>query len=290
MQFRELRQEDLSTNAWTSPIELRPDRWRDDHTRSAVAVDGRDVVAAGMIWTSRVHGDRYWVDIVVDPTRRREGIGTALFAHLSGLRKDDLAFMTRGYVDEERLAFADALGATTIQVVPPAVIDVAGRVALRPYDAVVPGREVPWSHLLEANAATYEWIHASWSPVAEGFAEALSEGLEDDLDLDATSVAVEASGRIRTVAMAYNDVVPPVITAETVARDEPEGERLVEACVRRALDVFAGRGVGEVEFDGHVSDPHFLPVWARLNPRGRWFRLVEIRPHPIAGSTRSPRE
>ncbi|GAB3927355.1 hypothetical protein GCM10027613_42960 [Microlunatus endophyticus] len=181
------------------------------------------MVAAGMIWTSRVHGDRYWIDLVVDPSRRREGIGTALFAHLSGLRKDDLAFMTRGYVDEERLAFADALGATTVQVVPPALIDVVGRFALRPYDAVVPGREVPWSRLLEANAATYEWIHASWSPVAEGFAEALNEGLEDDLDLDATSVAVDASGRIRAVAMAYNDVEPPVITAETVVRDEPEG-------------------------------------------------------------------
>lgn len=56
----------------------------------------------------------------------------------------------------------------------------------------------------------------------------------------------------------------------------PDGEHLVEACVRRSLDVLAQRGIADVEFDGHVSDPHFLPVLARLQPTGRWFRLVEI--------------
>lgn len=132
--------------------------------------------------------------------------------------------------------------------------------------------------LLEANAAIYEWIHACWSPVAPGFAVVLRQGVEDDLDLDATSVAVDDAGRIRAAALAYRDTVPPVVTAETVERDAPRGERLVEACIRATLDAFAERGITEVEFDGHVSDPHFLPVWARLRPGGRWFRFVEIPP------------
>ena len=46
--------------------------------------------------------------------------------------------------------------------------------------------------------------------------------------------------------------------------------------VRRSLEVLADRGTDVAEFDGHVSDPHFLPVWTRLSPDGRWFHLVEV--------------
>ncbi|MBO0812825.1 MAG: GNAT family N-acetyltransferase [Microlunatus sp.] len=286
MEFRELREEDLGSEAWFGKIELRPDRWRDEHTRSAVAVETGKPIAAGIIWTSRIHPDRYWIDIVVDPSRRRHGIGTAMFGHLTNLRHDDLPFKTRGYVDEQRMAFANALGARTIQVVPPALIDVSGRVVLRPHHAVGPGGSVSWAKLLEANASIYEWIHHSWSPVAPGFAGELNLGLEDHLDLDATSVAVDRSGRIRAAAMAYRAADTPVVTAESVAPDDPAGERLVEGCIRATLDTFAERGISEVEFDGHVSDPHFLPVWARLRPDGRWLRLVEIPPAGDHGGDR----
>ena len=40
--------------------------------------------------------------------------------------------------------------------------------------------------------------------------------------------------------------------------------------------MLAARGETDVVFDGHVSDPHFLPVWTRLGPTGRWFHLVEV--------------
>ena len=46
--------------------------------------------------------------------------------------------------------------------------------------------------------------------------------------------------------------------------------------LRRSLEVLADRGTDVAEFDGHVSDPHFLPVWTRLSPDGRWFHLVEV--------------
>lgn len=280
MQFTPLTQDAVdSAPEWMRAIPLRADGWRDEHTRSVLAREGEDVVAAGTLWTSRVHGDRYWCEIVVDPERRRAGIGRAVFAHLSRSRADDLPFITRGYVDEERVAFARALGGRTIQIVPPAEIAVSGRGALRTHTAVMSGADVPWADLAATNAEVYAWTHAPWSPVAADFADALNEDLGDELDVEATSVAV-VDGRIVATCMVYRDTTPPIITAETVAADTPDGERLVEACVRRSLDVLAGRGVTEVELDGHVSDPHLLPVWTRLSPMGRWFHLLEVDAAP----------
>ncbi len=185
--------------------------------------------------------------------------------------------MARGYVDEDALRFADALGAHTIQVVPPADVSPAARTALRPHPAVQPVHEIAWERILHANAATYAWTHAEWSPVASDFAAALSEDLEDELDLEASSAAI-VDGDIVALSLVYRDSTPPILTAETTSRAASDGERLVEASVRRSLDVLAGRGIDLVTFDGHVTDPHFLPVWARLAPAGRWFRLVEIPP------------
>jgi len=276
MRLRPFVEDDL-TLPFLGTVPFRPDRWRDAHTRSAVLeVDGHPV-AAGIMWTSRVHGDRYWVTIVVDPASRRRGCGTALFTHLSALRAAPLAFMTRGYVDDDALRFADALGARTIQVVPPADVSSSARTALRPHPAVRSARDVPWEDVLDANAAVYAWTHAAWSPVARNFATALSEGLDDDVDREASSAAV-VDGEIVALALVYGDSTPPILTAETTTRHTADGERLVEACVRRSLDVLGDRGVDLVTFDGHVSDPHFLPVWIRLAPTGRWFRLVEIPP------------
>ena len=45
----------------------------------------------------------------------------------------------------------------------------------------------------------------------------------------------------------------------------------------RAVDIpFMARGVERAEFDEHVTDPHFLPVWTRLAPTGDWFHVVEV--------------
>ncbi|RKS89435.1 hypothetical protein DEU37_1749 [Microbacterium sp. AG790] len=276
MRLRPFADDDL-TLPFLGTIPFRADRWRDAHTRSTVLeVDGHPV-AAGIMWTSRVHGDRYWLAIVVEPASRGRGYGNAVFAHLSTLRAAPLAFMTRGYVDDDALGFADALGARTIQVVPPADVTTASRAVLRPHPAVQSVRDLRWDDVLDANAAVYAWTHAAWSPVAPDFAAALSEDLEAEVDRDASSAAV-VDGAIVALALVYHDSTPPCLTAETTRRETADGERLIEACVRRSLDVLAARGVELVTFDGHVSDPHFLPVWARLAPSGRWFRLVEIPP------------
>ncbi|MFJ6678521.1 GNAT family N-acetyltransferase [Microbacterium sp. NPDC091382] len=276
MEFRPLRERDLtSIPAWLAGHELRPDLWRGEHTRAAVA-ETDEIVAVGIMWTSRVHGDRYWVDVVVHPGHRRRGIGTAMAHHLAALRAAPLALMTRGYVDDPGLAFADALGARTIQIVPPAKTTTAARTALRAGPATIAVGSVDRAVIEAANARIYEWTHASWSPVATGFADALNEDLWDEIDPEASSVVMDSTGRVLALALVYLDGETPLLTAETTDAATPDGERLVEACILRSLDVLSDRGVVDVEFDGHVSDPHFLPVLARVKPTGRWFRLVEI--------------
>jgi GNAT superfamily N-acetyltransferase len=278
VRFRPLTGSDLDGGPeWFGQVELRADQWRDADTRSAVAVDDRGaVVAVGILWTSRVHSDRYWADIVVDPAHRRAGLGTAMLGHLASLRARGIPFMTRGYVDSARLAFAFACGARTIQIVPPARVSTARRGALRPHDAVVAARRAPFAQVLAAHADMYEWIHRGWSPVSPGFASAVNAGLIDDLDLDASALALDGDGRVRALAAVYRDSDPPVVCAETTRPDQADGERLVEGCLRHALDALAERGVTGVDFDGHVSDPHFLPNWARLAPTGERFLLVEV--------------
>ncbi len=142
---------------WMRAIPLRADGWRDENTRSVLATEAGAPVAVGMIWTSRVHGDRYWFEIAVDPAFRMRGHARDMFSHLTSLRAVDIPFMARGYANEDRMTFLRALGARTSQIVPPAHIDVAARSNLRPHPAVQSGA---------------------------------NEGLEDDLDLEATSVAV----------------------------------------------------------------------------------------------------
>ena len=69
---------------------------------------------------------------------------------------------------------------------------------------------------------------------------------------------------MRALAAVYRDEDPPVVCAETTAPDVRDGERLVEGCLCFALDALAAQGVDEVRFDGHVTDPHFLPNWVKL--------------------------
>lgn len=278
MELRPLESSDLEdAPPWVADRTLRPDLWRDEHTRSVAARDEfGELVAVGIIWTSRVHGDRYWIDVAVHPDRRRRSIGTGVVRHLRGLRASPLAFMSRGFVDDPALAFADALGARTIQVVPPIEVSTSARLRLRADAATVAGSALSPDAIERANAAIYEWTHAAWSPVGPNFAVALNEDLWDELDLEATSVVTDEAGEVLAMSLVYCDSDPLIITSETVDPHEPEGERLVEVCVRRSLDVLAGRGQSRVEFDGHVTDPHFMPVLARLAPAGRWFRLVEM--------------
>lgn len=74
MEFSPLTQADIDgAAAWMRDIPLRADRWRGDDTRSLVATASGVPVAAGIMWTSRVHGDRYWFEIAVSPRASPSG-------------------------------------------------------------------------------------------------------------------------------------------------------------------------------------------------------------------------
>ncbi|MGO3648057.1 GNAT family N-acetyltransferase [Agrococcus casei] len=285
MRFRPLAEADIAMAAgWSDDLGLRVDRWRDAHTRSAVAVDAGDrVVAVGMMWTSRMHGNAYWLDVAVVPDRRREGLGTTMVHHLASLRHENLPLKNRGFEGDVGLAFADALGARTVQVVPPFTVSVSRRHSLSALGQHWRGSLVSASALSvqdveTANAETYEWTHEHWSPVGPGFASAVNDGLWEDLNIEATVFALDEAGQIAASAMVYAEDERPLIVTETTSREQQLGEAAVAACVHEALSRLAARGVDEIDFDGHVSDPHFMPALARLSPTGRWFRLFELVP------------
>lgn len=275
--YRALTETDLSSSPdWWEGRTLAQDLWRGDETRSAVALEGGEIVGAGAIWLSRVHDDRFWLEVVVHPAHRRRGVGSGMVRHLASLRCRDLPFAARGYVGDESLRFADALGAKTVQVIPPVRVDLKMRDALRSDSRVQPLAGVDRSRVEAAHADMYRWVHESWSPVRDGFADALNEDLWNEIDVDASSVAVDSAGDILALSLVFVDSDPALVVTETTSRAQPDGELLVEGCVRRSLDRLADRGHARVDFDGHVSDPHFLPTLTRLQPVGRWFRLVEI--------------
>jgi hypothetical protein len=56
------------------------------------------------------------------------------------------------------------------------------------------------------------------------------------------------------------------LVSETVRRAEPDGVALVAAVVADAVRRLADAGVREVEFDGHVTDPHLDPVTRTFPP------------------------
>lgn len=277
VQFRALTAADLEyAPGWWAGRTLYADRRTDEDTRSAVAVEAGQVVAAGTIWLSRVHDSRFWIDIVTHPLHRRRGIGTALVRHLATLRSRDMPFAARGHVGDEALLFADALGAQTTQIVPPSRVDVTMRSALRTHSEVRSFATIERPRLEGAYTRMYEWTHATWSPVRPGFETPLRESLWLGLDIGASAVALDPRGAVAALALTYIDDDRPLLVTETVTRDQPGGERMVEGCIHRCLSILAERGVAEVDFDGHVSDPHFLPALTRLEPTGRWFRIVEF--------------
>lgn len=263
--------------SWAAEISPRPDRWRDEDTRSlAVRLPGRtSPVALGQVWVSTLHPGHHWVEVVVDPDLRRQGWGRWLVCELAALRRTLTPLRCRGFMDSPRWLFARALGASTVQLVPPVQIRTDNRARLHPDDRVIPAAACSPAALEAAWVAMYAWTHQGWADLAADAGPALADGLVADLDLEASSVVVGDDGQICALAYVFDDQ-PPTICAETTGSDVPRGEHLVGACLRRSLDQLAGRGLDLVEFDGHVTDRHLLPNWTGLSPQGPWFTIMHL--------------
>ncbi|XAS75737.1 GNAT family N-acetyltransferase [Dermatophilaceae bacterium Sec6.4] len=262
---------------WLEGVDLRPDRWRDQWTRAAVGFDAetKALLAVGRIFTSRVHDDRYWTEIMVAPPLRRRGHGTRIAEHLATLRPDPWPMCDRGFVGTERVLFSRSLGALPYQTCPPEHVRTADAAGLATSGAVQTqrGTDVGINELRRAWVDLYAWMHADWSPVAAGFEESLLEDFQD-VDLVHTRVVV-VDGQIRAGAFVFPDEPHPVVVAECRTRTETNGLMLLRACVRDSLLSLSVSNVTDVDFDGHDTDRHFRPLLQEIPASGTAFELLE---------------
>lgn len=285
MRIRALVRADLAaTPIWLRERSMLPDRWRDEQTRTLIAEDGAgEAIGAGAMWTSRVHPDRYSVDLIVAPAHRRAGIATALLAALADLQPVPKPLIWEAAETDPAHGFAATVGARTIQRAPLDTFQTSRAARLSQDDRVTSAGAIPPAVVGRAWADMYGWTHADWHPVGPDARGTLVEDLCDEIDPHLSSIAVSATGAIDAVLLVFTDSEVPVIAGETVARDTAAGATLLAGCVRRTFDQLAGAGVAETlldahEADAHEADPHFAPLFDVLGPVTRWHRIVQFRP------------
>lgn len=247
---------------------------RDDDTRCLLAhIDGQ-LVGLVAWWTARAHHTHYELQLAVAPHLRRQGIGTALYRQARAQASAPLPFFMRDYLGEPTLHFADSLGAQTIQMVPPAAVPTSSAQNLREHASARSARSVSYPEFEQAYVDFYEWTHASWHPVSGDHRPVLSRHAAEAYN-DYSSIAVDAAGQVRAVIAVFPGDQPE-LCGETTTPAPDQGELLLEACLRRSLEKLGEAGHSTVEADGHISDPHLFPAWAKTGAGGRWYRLVEI--------------
>lgn len=251
---------------------------RDKHTRCLLAHNDGELVGIVAWWTARAHHTHYELQLAVAPHLQRQGIGTALYRQARAQASAPLPFFMRDYLGEPTLHFADSLGAQTIQMVPPATMPTASAQNLREHASVRSAQSVSYPEFEQAYVDFYEWTHASWHPVSGDHRPVLARHAAEAYN-DYSSVAVDAGGQVRAVIAVFPGDYPE-LCGETTTPALYQGELLLEACLRRSLEKLTDAGHTTVEADGHISDPHLFPAWAKTGANGRWYRLVEIPAEP----------
>lgn len=126
----------------------------------------------------------------------------------------------------------------------------------------------------------YIWVHQKWSPV--GSRTALLEVAAEELaavDPEISTVGWIGDRPAAVVWVFRADDVALEVVAETVQRNEANGILMLGAAVARTLSAASRAGIGELEFDGHHSDPQLAPILQQLPiSRANPLNLVEIRP------------
>ncbi len=262
---------------WMVEAGLLPDRWLSEDTRSVVATAKGEVIAAAMMSLSQMHDSHYDIMVSAAPGTSIDD-QVELVRHLGSLRAKDIPGTAGGLVGSSVLEVMNLVGARTIQMVPPQSVDVSHRIALRDGGSTVRADGVSVEDLRGALTSMYLWTHEEWAPVrAENTSLIASEmGFPEDVDLESSSVSLDGEGIVQAVAVVFTDSSPQIVVAETISRNCSDGERHVEACLRRTLDAVAAKGATTVQFDGHITDPHLFPNWIKLDPSGEWFRIVSL--------------
>lgn len=206
------------------------------------------------VQSNPVHPTRDMV-ILTDPWTSAEVTDAA--------RNSPRPLSARAIPGTEKHAKLLAAGATVYQQCPPLEVDAATPEISRWCDehAVLPVRPLDDGvDLLETWTTWYEVIHRGWSPTAPrdqllgSFAFVVPE-------IDAShSVGCWVDDELVAAAFVFSDDLPPEIVTEALLPDHPQAREAVGSCMAAVL-----RGAaGVVRFDGHVTDPHFAPLWASV--------------------------
>lgn len=261
-------------------------RWR----RTLVAQDADRLVGAATLATNRVHEDRLSCAVEVGAPWRRCGVGRRLLAEVRCLTSPVAVLSAKVRPGSVAHAFATAVGAGVYQQCPGIRVD-AQDPALRQWCAAVGtvgtlGRadaagavvsdhaadavsvtsftRVPRRQLEAAFVEQYNWVHRGWSPVSSSQSvHEVAATTIDELDRE-LSTAAWVGDRLVATAFAFRNGNAVEVVAEAQSPADPSGTHAVARAVAGCLSSAAAAGIGRVDFDGHLSDPHLVPVLASL--------------------------
>ncbi|HEX7168697.1 MAG TPA: GNAT family N-acetyltransferase [Acidimicrobiales bacterium] len=158
--------------------QLAPYEWLTGEDAIAIAVSDGAVVGAAFAHAGHLHPARAWAAVLVDPSSRRRGIGTALHHALL----DRTTRPLRAKVDPTNtaaVAFAHSLRLTTLVASHVVRVPAETRVPTMELPAGVRAEEIPLpppDDVCRAAVSLYERIHA-WDPVAPGSGDSLADAL-----------------------------------------------------------------------------------------------------------------
>lgn len=155
-----------------------------------------------------------------------------------------------------------AAGATIYQQCPPLELDAAAEPVKQwcREHHTLPVHSLEDRGLLELWVIWYEVIHQSWSPTPpRGDLADLCSDLVREID-PVRSLACSVDGEIVAVAFCFPGDKPPEILTEALLPSHPYARAAVASCMAAALAPMDC----VVRFDGHVSDPHFAPLWGTV--------------------------
>ena len=265
--------------SWLEDFELRLDGWASRESHSIVLVKDGEPLGVGMLWHEQLHCSHYSLELRLAPESETERVATEIVGALLARRQQSLPVTASAFVGSQQDLLLSMMGAKTIQMVPPPTIRISAvtESAHSGRFVALPASVVAAEKVVEAARQMYLWTHEKWAPVQEEESALIAEALGvREADFEASSVVVTDMGEVRALSLVWTDGSTAELIAETTDLDEPYGELMVESCVIRSLDRLRARSFEAVEFDGHVTDIHFFPSWIRLEPQGRWFRIVEL--------------
>lgn len=153
-------------------------------------------------------------------------------------------------------------GAIVYQQCPPLEVDVSTPAVTQwcAEHRVLPVTSLSGMDVTQVWTRWYEVIHQGWSPAAahEELLDLFAD-LVTEIDPE-HSAACMVNDELVAVAFCFPDDAPPEILTEALLPEHPHAREAVGSCMATTLSGFDG----VVRFDGHVSDPHFAPLWSTV--------------------------